>query len=62
MEDETKTPKLTKNVLFFISLVFFLKIQDIRKSKTPIFEKGLHENLSGQVLTISKQAQQRCYL
>ena len=43
----------TKNQLFlyFFVVVFFL-IQDIRKSKTPIFEKGLHKNFLGQVLTI----------
>ena len=33
-----KQRELTKNQLF--SLFFFLKIQDIRESKTPIFLKG----------------------
>ena len=42
----------TKNQLFLYYLVFFLKIQDIRKSKTPIFEKGSHKNFLDQVLTI----------
>ena len=46
-----KQRELTKNQLFFISL-FFLKIQDIRKSKTPVFERGERKNFLGQVLTI----------
>ena len=33
-----KQREMTKNQLFF--LLFFLKIQDIRKLKTPIFERG----------------------
>ena len=46
-----KQRELTKNQLFFISL-FFLKIQDIRKSKTPVFERGERKKFLGQVLTI----------
>ena len=46
-----KQQELTENQLFFISLFFFLKIQSIRKSKTPIFERGQHKNF--------KQAQQK---
>ena len=42
---------MTKNQLLFY-LVFFLKIQDIRKSKTPTFERGQRNNFLGQVLTI----------
>ena len=45
-----KQRELTKNQLFFISLFFFLlKIQDIRKSKAPIFERGYHTFFLGQV-------------
>ena len=47
-----KQRELTKNQHFFYFFVFFLKIQDIRKSKTPIFERGYHKNFWGQVLTI----------
>ena len=47
-----KQQELTKNQLFFISLVFFLKIQGIRKSETPNFESGQHKKFLGQVLTI----------
>ena len=48
-----KHRELTKNQLFFLSLFFFfLKIQDTRKSKTPIFEKRSHKFFLGQVLTI----------
>ena len=35
-----KQSELTKNQLFCYPFVFFLKIQDKRKSKTPIFERG----------------------
>ena len=52
MEDKTKTPKIDQKSSFFISLFFFLKIQDIRKPKTQIFEKGSHKNVLDQVLTI----------
>ena len=47
-----KQRELTKNQLFFYFFEFFLKIQDIRKSKTPIFERGYHKNILGQVFTI----------
>ena len=47
-----KQQKLTKKSTFFISLLFFLNIQDIRKSKTPILEKESHKNFLGQMLTI----------
>ena len=33
-----KQRELTKNQLVFYFFVFFLKVQDIKKSKTPIFE------------------------
>ena len=53
MEGETKTARTDeKSTFYFISLIFFLKIQDIRKSKTPIFERGEHKNILGQVFTI----------
>ena len=47
MEGETKTARIVQNSTFF-----FLKIQDIKKSKTPIFERGSHKNFLDQVLTI----------
>ena len=47
-----KQRELTKKSTFFHFFVFFLKIQDIRKSKTPFFKRGLHKNFLGQVLTI----------
>ena len=47
-----KQGELTKNQLFFYFFDFFLKIQDIRKSKTLIFERRQHKDLWGQVLTI----------
>ena len=41
MEGEAKTARIDqKSTFFFISLFFFLKIQDIWKSETPIFERG----------------------
>ena len=43
MEGEKRQQELTKNLLFFISLFFFLKIQDITKSKAPIFKRGYHK-------------------
>ena len=52
MEGEAKTVRTDQKSIFFISLFFFLKIQNIRKSKTPIFERGSHKNFLGQVLTI----------
>ena len=51
MESKTKTARIDQKSTFFISF-FFLKIQDIRKSKTPIFERGEHKNFLDQVLTI----------
>ena len=52
MEGETKTPRIDqKSTIFFYFFVFFLKTQDLRKSKTPIFEKELRKNFLGQVLT-----------
>ena len=42
-----KQQELNKNQLFFIS-VFFPKIHDIRKSKAPTFEKGMHKIFWGQ--------------
>ena len=47
-----KQRELTKNQLFCYFFVFFLKIQDKRKSKTPIFERGQHKNFLNQVWTI----------
>ena len=54
MEGETKTPRINQKSTFFSFFVFFffLKIQDTRKSKTPIFEKRSHKFFLGQVLTI----------
>ena len=46
-----KQRELTKNHFFYF-FVLFLKIQDIRKSKTPIFERRSHKKFLGQVLTI----------
>ena len=41
MEGETKTVIIDQKSTFFLFLCFFfLKIQDKRKSKTPIFETG----------------------
>ena len=51
MEGETEAPRIDQKS-FFLFLYFLLKIQDIRKSKTPIFEKRLHKNFLGQLLTI----------
>ena len=52
LEGETKTARVDKKSTFFCFFVFFPKIQDLRKSKTPIFESGYHKNFWGQVLTI----------
>ena len=53
MEGETKTPRINQKSTFFLFFVFFfLKIQDTRKSKTPIFEKRSHKFFLGQVLAI----------
>ena len=40
MEGETKTARIDQKSTFFFLFVFFLKIQDIKNSKTPIFERG----------------------
>ena len=56
MEGEIKTARIDQKSTFFISLFFPLKIQDIRKSKTPIFERGLHKMFLDQVLTIFQTA------
>ena len=41
MEGETKTARIDQKSTFFYFFVFFLlKIQDIRKPKTAIFERG----------------------
>ena len=47
-----KQRELTKKSTFFYFFVFSLKIQDVRKSKTPIFDRELHKKFLGQVLTI----------
>ena len=47
MGGKTKTPRTDQK-----STIFFLKIQDMRRSKTPSFEKGSHKTFLGQVLTI----------
>ena len=52
MKSETKTQRIDQKSPFFDFFVFFLKIQDKRKPKTQIFEKGSHKNFLGQVLTI----------
>ena len=52
MEGEIKTARIDQKSTFFYFFVFFLKIQDIRKSKTPIFESGSHKMFLGQVLPI----------
>ena len=52
MEGKTKTAIIDQKSNFFLFLCFFLKIQDIRKSKTPILKRGWHKNVLGQVLTI----------
>ena len=51
MEGEIKTARI-KNQHFFKFLVFFLKIQDKKKKKTPIFEGRSHKKFLGQVLAI----------
>ena len=53
MKGETKTARIDqKSTFFYFFGFFFLKIQDIRKLKTPIFEWGWHNIFLGQVLTI----------
>ena len=46
-----KQRELSKTPLFLF-IYFFLKIQDIKKSKTPIFERRSHKKFLDQVLTI----------
>ena len=52
MEGETKTARIDQKSTLFYFLLFWQKIQDIRESKTSIFERGSHKNVLGQVLTI----------
>ena len=53
MEGEIKTARIEqKSTFFFYFFGFFLEIQDIRKSKTPIFERGSHKMFLGQALPI----------
>ena len=52
MEGKTKTARIDQKLTFFYVFVFFLKVQDIRRSKTPIFERKSHKFFFGQVLTI----------
>ena len=53
MDGETKRARIDqKSTFFYFFVSFFLKIQDIRKPKTPIFERGYHKKFLGQVLTI----------
>ena len=40
LKGKQKQRELNKNQLLYISLFFFLKIQDARKPKRPIFERG----------------------
>ena len=51
MEGETKTARIDQKLTFLISF-FFSKIQNIRKSKIPIFERVSHKKFLGPVLTI----------
>ena len=52
MKGEIKPARIDQKSTFFCFFDIFLKIQDIRKSKTPIFERRSHKNFLGQVLTI----------
>ena len=57
MGSEMKIARIDQKTTFcFFLCFFFLKIQDIRKSKIPIFEKGLHQLFLDQVLTIFQTA------
>ena len=49
--EKQKQRELTKNQFFFLCF-FFLKVQVIRKSKTPVIERGSDKKCLGQVLTI----------
>ena len=51
MECETKTARIDQKSIFF-SLFFFLKVQVIRKSKTPVIERESDKKCLGQVLTM----------
>ena len=51
MECETKTARIDQKLIFF-SLFFFLKVQVIRKSKTPVIERESDKKCLGQVLTM----------
>ena len=53
MEFKTKTARTEQKSTFFIS-VFFPKIHDIRKSKAPTFEKGMHKIFWGQKIFFFK--------
>ena len=52
MEGETETARIDQKSTLFYLLFFLQKIQDIRESKTSIFERGSHKIFLGQVLTI----------
>ena len=62
MEGETKTARIDQKStsVFYLFVFFFLKIQDIRKSKTPIFERGSHKTFLGQLLTIFQTSSNNC--
>ena len=51
MECETKTARIDQKSIFF-SLFFFLKVQVIRKPKTPVIERESDKKCLGQVLTM----------
>ena len=51
MECETKTARIDQKSIFF-SLFFFLKVQVIRKLKTPVIERESDKKCLGQVLTM----------
>ena len=51
MKCETKTARIDQKSIFF-SLFFFLKVQVIRKSKTPVIERESDKKCLGQVLTM----------
>ena len=48
MEGETKTARIDQKSTLFYFLFFLQKIQDIRESKTSIFERGSHKNVLSQ--------------
>ena len=51
MKCETKTARIDQKSIFF-SLFFFLKVQVIRKSKTPVIERESDKKCLGQMLTM----------